>query len=203
MSGSDRAVVTRPQLTPRGRAIRDAALKLFAERGYEATTTTEIGAAVGIRGPSLYKHVSSKQDLLVAIMLDAMDVLHDVHALAVAGVDDVADRLRRAVEAHVRFHTRHRLEAFVGNREIRSLDEVNRAAVVARRSSYERLIRGLIEEGVAASRFHVASVKLASYALLDLGMGVAAWYREDGDLSEDEIVYTYGRFALTLVGVAG
>ncbi|MER6409461.1 hypothetical protein ABT269_39820 [Streptomyces viridosporus] len=36
--------------------------------------------------------------------------------------------------------------------------------------------------------------------MLDLGMGVAVWYREDGELTEDQIVYQYGDFALLLVG---
>jgi hypothetical protein len=46
----------------------------------------------------------------------------------------------------------------------------------------------------------VASARLASYAILDLGMGVAAWFRDDGELSENEVVWQYTAFALLLVG---
>jgi hypothetical protein len=48
--------------------------------------------------------------------------------------------------------------------------------------------------------FTVTSVRLASYAVLDLGMGVSAWYRESGERSEDDVVWQYGEFALRLAG---
>jgi AcrR family transcriptional regulator len=180
--------------------IRSAALELFTRRGYEATTMADIGAAVGIRGPSLYKHVASKQDMLVQIMVGTMDALIEANRSALATSTDPTERLRRAVEAHVRFHARNRLEAFVGNRELRSLEEPHRAAVVARRAEYEQAFRMLIVDGVAAGRFHVRSPRLASYAILDLGMGVSTWYREDGELTENEVAWEHTEFALRLVG---
>jgi AcrR family transcriptional regulator len=186
--------------TSRMSEIRSAALELFTRRGYEATTMADIGAAVGIRGPSLYKHVASKQDMLVQIMVGTMDALIEANRSAVATTTDPTERLRRAVEAHVRFHARNRLEAFVGNRELRSLEEPHRAAVVARRAEYEQAFRTLIVDGVAAGRFHVRSPRLASYAILDLGMGVSTWYREDGELTENEVAWEHTEFALRLVG---
>jgi AcrR family transcriptional regulator len=183
--------------------IRAAALRLFTQRGYAATTMADIGAGVGIRGPSLYKHVASKQDLLVQIMIDTMDALLAAHRAAVATTTDPVERLRRAVDAHVRYHARNRLEAFVGAREIRSLVEPHRGVVLARRAEYERGFRKLIMDGVAAGRFSVSSPQLASYAILDLGMGVAVWYREDGELTENEIAWQYTEFALRLVGAPG
>jgi AcrR family transcriptional regulator len=190
-----------PEVTTRYVAIRDAALELFARDGYPATTMADLGAAVGMRGPSLYKHVASKQDLLARIMLDTMTALREANRVAVRGSKDPTVRLRRAAEAHVRYHARHRLEAFVGNRELRSLEEPHRKRVLASRATYERRFRTLVAEGVRAGRFEVASTRLASYAILDLGMGVAAWYREDGELTEDEIVWQYGDLALRIVGV--
>jgi hypothetical protein len=53
---------------------------------------------------------------------------------------------------------------------------------------------------VDAGVFTVTSVRLASYAVLDLGMGVSAWYRESGERSEDDVVWQYGEFALRLAG---
>jgi AcrR family transcriptional regulator len=187
--------------TARSGEIRSAALELFTRLGYEATTMADIGAAVGIRGPSLYKHVASKQDLLVHIMTGTMDALLSAHRAAVATTADHVERLRRAVDAHVRYHARHRLEAFVGNREIRSLVEPHRSAVLAQRAEYEAGFRKLVTDGVAAGRFSVGSAKLTSYALLDLGMGISAWYREDGELSENELAWQYTEIALRLVGV--
>ncbi|HVW41795.1 MAG TPA: TetR/AcrR family transcriptional regulator [Amycolatopsis sp.] len=187
----------------RAEEIRAAALELFTERGYQATTMGDIAATLGIRGPSLYKHVASKQDLLAEIMTATMNGLLAAHRAAVGTTDDPVVRLRRATEAHVRYHARHRREAFVGNREIRSLVEPHRAGVLALRAEYEACFRELIEAGVAAGLFRVTSVRLASYAILDLGMGLSAWYREDGELSEDEVVWQYSEFALGLVGARG
>jgi AcrR family transcriptional regulator len=183
----------------RAAAIRYAALELFTQRGYAATTMADIGAAVGIRGPSLYKHLTSKQQLLVEIMIGTMEALIAEHGVAVQGTDDPSERLRRATEAHVRYHARHRLEAFVGTREIRSLEEPSRAKVLAMRDAYEQAFRDLVQAGVDSGRFHVVSVRLASYAILDLGMGVSVWYREGGELSENQVAWQYGEFALRLV----
>jgi AcrR family transcriptional regulator len=47
----------------RKRAIVEAALPLFAERGFEATTTRELAKAAGISEPLLYKHFPSKEAL--------------------------------------------------------------------------------------------------------------------------------------------
>ncbi|MDN5748972.1 MAG: TetR/AcrR family transcriptional regulator [Pseudonocardia sp.] len=186
--------------TSRMAEIRAAALELFARHGYAATTMADIGAAVGVRGPSLYRHVTAKQDLLVEIMTSTMDALIATHISAVATTADPTERLRRAVDAHVRFHARHRVEAFVGNSEIRSLTEPHRSAVVARRAEYEAGFRTLITDGVELGRFHVGSARLASYAILDLGMGVATWFREGGELTENEVAWQQTEFALRLVG---
>jgi AcrR family transcriptional regulator len=182
--------------------IRVAALELFTRKGYEATTMADIGERVGMRAPSLYKHVKSKQDLLAQIMTETMQALLAANRAAVATTTDPTERLRRATEAHVRYHARHRLEAFVGNREIRSLAEPHRGRILALRAEYETCFRELIQAGAYAGAFPVAAVRLASYAILDLGMGVSAWYREDGEHSEDTLVWQYGEFALSLVRAA-
>ncbi|MEV6586647.1 TetR/AcrR family transcriptional regulator [Streptomyces acidicola] len=181
-------------------AIRQAALRLFAEQGYRATTMTDIGAAVGIRGPSLYKHVASKHELLAEIMIGTMEQLIADNIDAVRGADGVREQLRRAVEAHIRYHARHRLEAFVGNREIGSLEQPDQERVLSRRSDYERRFRELIERGVTEGAFRVQSARIASYSILDMGIGVASWFHEGGEFSVDQLAYQYGDIALRIVG---
>jgi AcrR family transcriptional regulator len=52
-------------------AIRSAAIKLFAEEGYAATTTREICRQAGVTKPVLYYHFGSKERLYYGLMLDA------------------------------------------------------------------------------------------------------------------------------------
>ena len=49
-------------------SILDAAVKLFAERGFRGTTTRDLAAAVGVSEPVLYEHFPSKRDLYLAIL---------------------------------------------------------------------------------------------------------------------------------------
>jgi AcrR family transcriptional regulator len=163
----------------------------------------DIGAALDMKGPSLYKHVRSKQDLLAELMSRSIHTVQAAHDAAVATTDDVSLQLRRAVEAHVRFHARNRLDAFLGSRELGSLAAEHRAGIVHLRKAYERSFRRLVDAGVAAGRFRVTSPKLTTFALLDMGTGVAVWFRDDGDASVDEVAYLYGDLAMRLVGSAG
>lgn len=48
--------------------ILDAALELFAQKGYEAVTVSEIAQAVGIKAPSLYKHFAGKQQVFDCVV---------------------------------------------------------------------------------------------------------------------------------------
>ena len=185
------------QLT-RAEAIRDAALTLFAERGFRATTMNDVARAVGVRAPSLYNHVRSKHELLREIMVTTMDELIQGFHAAVATTCDRVEQLRRATEAHVRYHTRHRREAFVGSREIPSLKPGARRVILDKRREYSMLFRDLIDRGAKEGVFVVRSPRLVAYAILDMGIGLAAWFRPDGPCTEQEVAQSYGQFALRL-----
>jgi AcrR family transcriptional regulator len=181
--------------------IRRATLHLFAEKGYAGTTMADIAHAVGIRAPSIYNHVPSKQQLLLEIILGTLDALNAGLEAALSSTPSPREQFRRAFEAHVRFHARHKEEAFVGTRETRSLEGEASAAVLRRSAAYERRFRELIQAGVDNGDFVVPSVHLASCALLDMGIGVSSWYQNDKSTSEDELVYEYCELALRVVGL--
>jgi AcrR family transcriptional regulator len=180
-------------------SIRAAALELFAERGYRATTMADIAGALGIKAPSLYKHVASKQALLADIMLTTMRTLLDAQQTALAGPGDHEERLRRFVGAHVGYHARHRQAAHVGTREIHHLEEPVRTRVVGMRSDYEHALRTLVEQGCAVGAFTTTEPRLASYAILDMGMGLSVWFRADGELSVDQLADSYAEMAVRLL----
>jgi AcrR family transcriptional regulator len=175
------------------------ALQLFARDGYRATTMADLGFELGIRGPSLYKHVRAKQDLLGEIMTDTMRCLLAAQYAALEAGGDFTVLLRRVVEAHVRYHANHREQAFVGNREISNLKPPYERQVLDLRDEYEHRLRELIEAGCAAGEFMVAHPRLISYAILDMGIGVASWFRSDGPYSADQIAYVYADAALGMV----
>ncbi|MET0816504.1 MAG: TetR/AcrR family transcriptional regulator [Solirubrobacteraceae bacterium] len=180
-------------------AIREAATAAFAERGYHATGMKDIAAALGIQAPTLYNHVDSKQTLLRDIMFGTMNALIADHESAISTTRDCVEQLRRSMEAHVRYHLRHQLETRIGNNEIASLEEPARDEIRDMRRRYARSWQRIVERGVEEGRFETISSQLSTYAMLEMGIGVALWYREDGPLSESHVVYAYGDMALRLV----
>src|SRR5947208_17071867 len=69
---AQREVAKRPTQTRRRTSVRRqeliaAAARLFASRGYYAVTVDDIGDALGLSGPALYRHFPSKEALLVAV----------------------------------------------------------------------------------------------------------------------------------------
>lgn len=182
--------------------LLEAACELFAERGYRATSMKDIAHALGVRAPSLYNHVSAKQDILYAIMDRAMDRAITALGAALADVTDVADQLRAATESLVLDFLRNPAEVTICNNEVRSLESDNRIAIVAKRDHYAARVREIIDQGCRTERFHTRSPQLAAFAVLEMGNGAKSWFRPDGRYTDAYVAREYGEFALRIVGCA-
>lgn len=62
-------------MTPRRQQILSTAANLFAARGFHGVSMGDIGAAVGVSGPALYKHFAGKEDILGQCLMHASDQL--------------------------------------------------------------------------------------------------------------------------------
>jgi AcrR family transcriptional regulator len=181
-------------------AVLDAALTLFADRGYHGTAVSQIAASLGIRTPSLYNHMRSKQDLLEAIIGPTVDGVLDDFRTAVDDVGDPVERLRRAIRVYALRHATHRREALVANRDTASLPEPARTRVRQQERDHERAVRAIIADGAGIGDFHVGSPALASFAILEMCLSIARWFRDDGPRTAEQVADEYADFALRIAG---
>jgi hypothetical protein len=122
---------------------------------------------------------------------------------AVHGVTDPVERLRRATRVYALRHATHRRAALVVNRDVPSLAEPALSRLRARRREHERELRAIIVDGVEAGAFHVESPALASFAILEMCVSIARWFRDGGELSPDAVADEYSGFALQIAGCPG
>ncbi|MGH9105417.1 MAG: TetR/AcrR family transcriptional regulator [Acidimicrobiales bacterium] len=112
-----------PAAGPRGRRERllAAAAELFAERGYHSVTLAEIGGAVGISGPGVYRHFKSKESLLGELLVDVSRHLLASARDRVASAVGPLDALARLVDFHAGFAVVNPALITVQARELSSL----------------------------------------------------------------------------------
>jgi len=116
--------------------ILHAAADLFAERGFERVSLEDLGAAVGISGPAVYRHFASKQSVLAALLID---VSRDLLAGGDAVVDSSAaaeTKLRELIAFHVEFALGNADVIVVQDRDINSLAPEDHATVRSLQRSY-------------------------------------------------------------------
>ena len=166
-------------------AIRQAGLDLIYRHGYEAMSLRRLAAEVGLREGSLYNHIASKQELLFSLVDDHMDQLLAALTQALTGVEGTETRLKAFVTFHLRYHMQRPAEVFVINSELRSLDEVGLATIVAKRDCYEAVLIAILD------KIANTDSRVAAKAIIAMLTGVCTWYRPGGRLSIEEIVPLY------------
>ena len=79
------------------RKIFEASMKLFAEKGYDATSIEEITEAVGVAKGTLYYHFSSKEEIFCFLVEEGMKLLKNSIIIKTSDLDNYIDKLRAIV----------------------------------------------------------------------------------------------------------
>lgn len=171
--------------------IIDAAIHLFNQNGYHATSMRDIAQAVDLKKPSLYHHFDSKEAILLAILETGMDqFIAEMEAIAAADGGCEA-KLVAAVEAHARLIADNPEGAAVFLHEDRGLGAEYLAEYVAKRDRVEQLFRAIVRQGIDEGVFHETDVAITTHALLGAVNWMTRWYRRGGRLSADEIAAVF------------
>jgi AcrR family transcriptional regulator len=189
----------------RRQAIEDVASDLFRERGYAGTSIRDIARALSVQGASLYAHVTSKEDVLWAIVDRAAGRFEAAAERAERDAEarrpgDPTEALGSLVRAHVEVLTSNVDEAGVFVHEWRALGPERRAAILERRDAYEARFRRRITDGISVGVFRLTDPAVASSALLSALNGVATWYDPAGRLPADRIADHLVELSLRMLG---
>ncbi|WP_165987312.1 TetR/AcrR family transcriptional regulator [Streptomyces sp. YIM 98790] len=141
---------TRFSGSPRGAAgpsrreqiLREAG-RLFAERGFHGVGVDEIGAAVGISGPALYRHFAGKDAMLTELLVGISSRLRDgglrrVAEAGAAGLPPLAT-LDALIDGHIDFALDDRDLITLHDRELDRLPQEERRQVRQLQRQYVEL----------------------------------------------------------------
>lgn len=127
----------------RAEALLRAAAALFAERGYNGVSLEEIGAAVGVSGPAVYRHFAGKQALLGAVLVKVSEELVRGGIRVADAADGEVERLHALIAFHVEFALGNADVIRVHDQDVAHLSDDDRSEV-------RRLQRTYIERWIAA-----------------------------------------------------
>lgn len=171
-----------------------AAARLFRDKGFDATSTRDIAAAVGMHSGSPFYHFKSKDALLHAVMEEGMHaaMARQASALHAAGVNEAtADaplaQIRRLIRAH--------FDTLLGPGndfipvmlyERRALSAAQRASLDKLQADYESAWTPVLEALHASGQLH-APVKLSRLLILGALNWSVQWFAPQKGASLDEL----------------
>jgi AcrR family transcriptional regulator len=161
--------------------IMAAAVRLFAAKGFDATTVQEIVEAAAVTKGALYHYFGAKDDLLFEIYRSLIgEQMADLDRI-VAREDDPGTTVRAIMVSLVETTAARVDETAVFVREMHRLDAEHMASFRAERRRYHETFRAVVEQAQATGRFSSA-VPAETAVLIALGVvnQLPTWYRPDG-----------------------
>jgi AcrR family transcriptional regulator len=174
----------------RRRELLNTAARLFRRKGFHATSTRDIAAAVGMRSGSPFYHFESKGALLAAVMEEGMRAAIERQGAALEAAGD-----RIPASQRLRVLVRNHFDVLLGAGsdfipvmlyEARSLTPKQRRAITDLQSDYERAWVPVLEQLLAAGKLK-GDVKLTRLLIFGALNWSAQWYDRRKGASLDEL----------------
>ena len=138
--------------------ILEAALSLFAEKGYNGTSVGQIAKSVGIKAPSLYKHFKGKEDILNTL-IDMAESRYELNFGSEKNIGQIpgsAEEFVQVTMEKIRFTMCdpmiRKVRMFLVQEQFRSekfAEVTTRHQVDGIQTMYRKIIEGMMETGLA------------------------------------------------------
>lgn len=116
--------------------LLDAAARIIAEKGFHAMTLEDLGESVGISGPAVYRHFSSKQTILTELLTGVSERLLATATEIAESEAGPVDQLERLIAGHVDFALSEPVLIRLQNRELYRFDDDDLQAVRTMQGRY-------------------------------------------------------------------
>ncbi|HSL31324.1 MAG TPA: TetR/AcrR family transcriptional regulator [Anaerolineales bacterium] len=176
--------------------ILEAAAQVFRQKGFHGASMEDIARAVNLQKPSLYHHVSSKQEILLVLLNRALELLLERISLICNQPIPADEKLQQMIQAYLQILAENTDLSAVLLFEHRSLERKQHARHVPNRDKFEALWRGVLEEGVSSGLFSCDNPALAARAVLGIMNWTITWYHPDGPLEIQQVADHYSNLLL-------
>lgn len=178
--------ITDPR-SPRGKLLECAAC-LFREKGYERTTVRDIASAVGIQSGSIFHHFSSKEDILRAVMSEALVYFIDELRVAIEAAEGPEERLLACIRSELQFTVGDDTVAVMSVliTEWRCLSKPHQKEVLKYRATYEQLWMDVLKKAKKAGLV-AGDIFIIRRLLAGAIHWTTTWFQPDGEMSLDNL----------------
>jgi AcrR family transcriptional regulator len=166
--------------------VVEAAAYVFKERGYDGTRLEDIADALGMQKGSLYNYITSKEELLLAVVRPPADRL--LGALTDLSTTDLpaSEKIRGVARAHAQVLDEYFPYVAVYVSEIAGQDRSEEWKQMDR--TYVRLLSDIIQQGQDTGQFsRSSSSRVTAMALIGALNWMTRWYEHGGPRSAEEI----------------
>jgi AcrR family transcriptional regulator len=179
--------------------ILAVAAGLFEKHGYLGTSLDAIAEQLGATKPYIYYRFETKFDMLAEIcQRGTRDALAAANK-AISGAGSASQRLRSFVEDFTAGALRNQQYIAIYFREEIHLSAAVAARIHRMRKEIDRDIRELLMEGNESGEFQVADPHVCSLAITGMASYAFAWYREQGQLTKEEIARSLADLVMRMV----
>jgi AcrR family transcriptional regulator len=185
------------QLTEQGRQrkqqIVDAAMVLFAERGYSSTRISDICERAGVAKGLFYWYFPTKLDLFSELVRTMRQQLRRAQASAATADADPLTRIRQGAEASVRFMAEH--SRYFELLDVERADPAIAAVLRSGSSVYREDVEALVKEAQSEGLIADANPHLMAVGVLGAVAAFDSARRSSKiDVSLDELAVTVGEW---------
>lgn len=168
------------------------ARRLFAAKGYDATSLRDIAEEAQITKAALYYYFPNKDALYERVVIESMaSLLAEVQA-AVARARTPTEKVRAFLRASAESMDQRRDQWVAGSNGFWQAGATGRRGLALQhRDEYERLLRRCIEAGVASGELRQVDPAMAGRLLLSGLNQMSRWHRPSGPLRATEVIDQY------------
>ena len=166
--------------------ILKSAAAAFRRRGYHGASVDEIASALAMTKGNLYYYFRNKEEILFACHEYSLDILLTLLQEVVAEAAPPDQQLRKLVLAFVHLIL-DELHGTALTLDLQALSPPLLARVIARRDTFDRGLRRIIQAGMDQGLFAAGNPKMIAFAMMGAVNWIAKWYDPKGPMSSVEI----------------